>query len=318
MQNKTRPLYGSFNFGKEIDMLALIARMQQVSAYFLEDRIFNSYLKTATGQSHYGLDYDELAALFQRHQGAIQTITASSSTLAGKGVNINIRFAKGEKEGEGQFVIVAGSKGENQEICDMLLGKWKEKEQPIAEQQEPDIEAAQIAEAAQNQETAPLLQALQAVLPPEEPPKSKNFPSTKTSFFYNHALDTHTLVDKLYDLFIQYMDDATFDIRLLSWKGDLQLGIKVEKLRELLHHSRDNIQKLYVLLETRDGRSVDLMLSFAPLPHQADSEVKIKSEYGDSILQFIEKELSINELEANERSLPFKRNFSFAHHNFEI
>ncbi len=309
MLNKTRPLYGSFNFGKDMDILVLIARMQQVSTRFLEDRIFNSYLKTTQGNSHYGLSYEELKSLFQVHLGAIHTITASSSTVNGKGVNINIRFAKGAETGDGQFVIVAGSQLENQEIRDMLLGNWEEREVEIQEEEiEEPMDLPEEEEAF----------SYSSPMPPERVINKKEYPLLKDAFYFQHELKPDELVDGIYDLFIRFMDDATFDIRLLSWTGDLHLGIKVEDLRKNLHQHHGQIQKLYVMLEAADGRQIDLILSFAPLPQEADSEIKIKTDNNKEILAFVKKQFALEEENAQARLLPFKMNFSYSPGHFQI
>lgn len=316
MRNKTRPLYGSFSFGTDMDMEVLIARMQQVSERFLENRIFNSYLKTQEGNSHYGLSYDELTELFHLHQGRIQNITASSSTLNGKGVNINIRFSQAG-EGNGQFVIVAADQMENEEIRDMLLGNWTERP---PEQQAAQI-LAEVAEAEEPEDDSreekheePLFMAQS----PLSPPPKKEFELQKRSFFFRNELSPDALVDSIYDLFIQFMDDATFDIRILSWTGDLHLGVKIDSLRENLHELAGQIQKLYILLEAQDGRQIDLILSFAPMPSEADSEIKIKDEQAEEILAFVEKTLSLDATKAQARLAPYKLNFSFSADSFQI
>lgn len=316
MRNKTRPLYGSFEFGVDMDITVLIARMQQVSAHFLENKIFNSYLKTVQGNSHYGLSYDELAELFNNHQGIIHTITASSSTLNGKGVNINIRFPKGESSGNGQFVIVAANQYENEEIRDMLLGKWVEKELP-PEEEEIGVHILE------NQ--GPLLEdsfveaPLGAMILEEEPPKPpREYEVQSKRFYFRNEMNPDSLVDGVYDLFIQFMDDATFDLRILSWQGDLYLGIKIEDLRESLHAQKGKIQKLYILLETKDGRKIDLVLSFAPLPTEADSELKVKSDAHTEIIQFVDKHFGLEVTKAKEKLVPYKLNFSFSLDSFQI
>lgn len=317
MREKNRPLYGSFSFGTDLDLNVLIERMQQVSAHFLENRIFNSYLKTAKGNSHYGLNYEELAELFSHHQGFIHTITASSSTLNGKGVNINIRFSEGNKDGNGQFVIIASSQLENEEIRDMLLGNWVEKP-PVSEE---DILLAENEEQkeADLSEIEPLSSGISLSQNPPIPESSKQeYPSQKSTFYFHYELTSDELVDKVYDLFIQFMDDATFDIRLLSWEGDLHLGISVEDLRKTLNQLTGQIQKLYILLEAPDGREIDLMLSFAPLSSEADSEIKIKSDQLAEIEAYVLKAFSLEASTAQARLLPYKLNFSFATHTFQI
>jgi hypothetical protein len=316
MRNKTRPLYGSFIFGTDLSISALIARMQQVSERFLENRIFNSYLKTAEGKNHYGLSYEELSELFAHHQGLIHTITASSSTLEGKGVNINIRFPKENQEGNGQFVIVASTQFENEEIRDMLLGNWVEKA-PIEEDPLPQeaLGAFIVEEPLPDHESIDEDKP-QKLFPGETPGKA--FQVHKSAFYFQHGLKADELVDRIYNLFIQFMDDATFDIRILSWGGDLHLGIKVEDLRQTLQKLGGQIQKLYVLLDAQDGRQIDLILSFAPLPLQADSEVKIKSDRHAEIEHFVLKQFGLETGVAQARLLPFKLNFSFDSNDFQI
>lgn len=320
MRNKTRPLYGSFIFGTDLSMSALIARMQQVSERFLENRIFNSYLKTKEGKNHYGLSYEELSELFIHHQGLIHTITASSSTLEGKGVNINIRFPKenggGNGEGNGQFVIVGSSQFENEEIRDMLLGNWVEKELIMEAEPPQELLSTFFTD-------EPLSGSLghddlndPKIIHPEA--ARKEFQVHKRVFYFQNGLKAAELVDRIYDLFIQFMDNATFDIRLLSWGGDLHLGIKVEDLRQTLQNLRDQIQKLYILLDAQDGRQIDLMLSFAPLPLQADSEVIIKSDRHEEIEHFVLKQFGLETGVAQAKLLPYKLNFSFDSNDFQI
>ena len=310
MSTKTKPLYGSFDFGEEFTIDVLVKRLGQISESFLNQRIFNSYLKTARGESYYGLDNEELVTMFQRHGQALGTISTSSSTEQGKGVNINIRFQKGKETGDGQFVIVAGNESENEEIRDIILGTWvprpeppespepTEEESPVSEPEEAPEELKEqlgellegIAQAAENDGIPPPIIKKIAATPLPQP----NLELLEEKFHFNAAIPIDKLVDLIYDLFIQYLDQATFDIRLLTYGGDYHLNLRVDKLRQTLQRLAGDVHKLFVVLNTQQGSGVELILSYNPLATEPESELRIKTEHNKEIKKLILDELSVS------------------------
>ncbi len=326
---KIKPLYGSFSFGNEVTIDILIERLSQISAHFLEDRIFNSYLKTTKGESHYGLEYEELKALYAKYPQKISTISTSSSTEKGKGLNINIRFAKGSGEGDGQFVIVAGSKAENEEIRDMLLGIWEPRPEPeIQEEVPPTVEPAEealseqlgdllqeIAEAGEKKAKAAPIMGIMGQPVPTEP---KTYAVYETKFIFNKEIQVDTLVDFIYDLFIQYLDDATFDLRILTYGGDLMMGLKADELRENLYQLKGDIHKLYIRMDGADGKKLELDLSYSPLPLEADSELRVCTDSNEDMASLIISQLSMPEGDTGFSLEATKETFNFDPDTFVI
>jgi hypothetical protein len=300
MPEKVSPLYGSFDFGEEITLEQLLERLETISVHFLNLQLFNSYLRTIGEGSHYGLSNEEVRELVVGKEGKIKTLSISGSG-EGIGVNVNIRFAKDRDQGIGHFVIAAGTQKENQEIRDMLMGIWE----PPEEVPEPEISA--LDEEKENAEVSH---------PAEESPQA--YPEVIHKFFFRHDLKEAQLVDCLFDLFINYLDEATFEVRMLTWSGDLYLDIPVEGVREKLKKLHGKLQKLFLYLNTEEGKSLSLSLSFSPLAPEPDSELKLQLPAPEEVLEYVKQYLSLEEEEARERLQPQKQEFYFQPARFQV
>ena len=119
MAQKTPPLYGRFDFS---DVDTLIERLNKVSYEYLNKESFSAYVTTHNRESFYGLDAIELGEVCKDNRGNIKSLVAACSGNDEKSVNVNVRFGKNSSSSEGQFVIVAGSKFQAQEISKILRG----------------------------------------------------------------------------------------------------------------------------------------------------------------------------------------------------
>ncbi|MEZ4771915.1 MAG: hypothetical protein R3D00_01955 [Bacteroidia bacterium] len=275
------PLYGRFIFPT---VEIFVQRLKDVSSSFMDGSPFNAYMTTYEGSSFYGLDFWELETTYKSTEETIRSIAASCSGQDGKSVSVNVRFTRNSSPGEGQFVIVAGTKYRNNLISKILQGEYtpptdEEIEKQIlleelirdlrinAKSKEREIQAK---EAVQKAYSVPKIE--QTTLP-DTPANSKNFTTLRDSFFLDQDVSVSVLLQMLEDISVRFLTRAPFNIRVITMDGESYSDIGMKGLRRFFEMRRRVLKRVYMDAATTEGELVDILLVLDP-----DQRPSIKAE----------------------------------------
>jgi hypothetical protein len=298
MAQQIPPLYGRFPFTSITEFLQ---RIQQVSATYMGAAEFSAYVTTHQQESFYGLDYEELAEIFTRHEGEVKSIASSCSGEGGRSVNANVRFPKPDSPGECQFVIVTLSRFESKQISLMLQGDWVERpeeEREKAEEigkllgyllQQKELEEAesrrkQALKMAENAQAAKAAQARQKL----------RITTIRDKFHFDDQIPADQLVRLLEELSRTYLDNAPFNIRLITSDGQPYSNIGLKGLMRFFEKRRSLVLKLFMDAATANGELIDIMLAFGPTARHLNAEVEITTRQTKAIQGLIRKNLEEN------------------------
>ncbi|MDX2246242.1 MAG: hypothetical protein SF052_05680 [Bacteroidia bacterium] len=284
MAESRLPLYGRFIFPS---VETFVQRIREVSSSYMGGASFNAYITTYEGTSFYGLDYTELETIFKTTDETIRTLSASCSGPQGKSVSINVRFAKSSEPGEGQFVIVAGTKYLNNLLSEILRGEYVSPSDEAIEKQillEEFIRDLLLIKKRQAQkEKERERESLRPTLSPtptqnvvsanEQPINTGNFKTLRDSFFLDQEISVSVLVQLLEELSVRFLTRAPFNIRVITLDGESYSDIGIKGLRRFFEMRRRVIKRVYMDAATQEGELVDILLVLDP-----DQRPSIKAE----------------------------------------
>ncbi|RMG54678.1 MAG: hypothetical protein D6722_28725 [Bacteroidetes bacterium] len=305
--NRTPPLYGRFPLPA---VQELSRRLQQVADRFMGEAQFSTYLTTFDDERFYGLDYEELEEVFQRHEGRLRSLTASCSGPDNRSVNLSIRYARAGATPDTQYVIAAASPFENREISRMLQGEWQAPQKEIVQARAAlaaliaQVQAYLVAKAdAQPLETEPGPES-RRVRPqagPKPPPREVRLASAITTvrdkFAFDDNIAIDVLIDLLQDVSAQYLEEAPFNIRLITTDGEPYSDIGTKGLRRFFEKRRSLVLKVFMDAATSEGELVDLVLSFGPRAPRLNAEVEVSAVYSREIQTIIRERLEQSTVE---------------------
>lgn len=274
------PLYGRFIFPT---VEVFVQRMKDVSSWFMDGAPFNAYMTTYEGSSFYGLDFLELETTYKSAEETIRSISASCSGIDGKSVSVNVRFARNASPGEGQFVIVAGTKYRNNLISQILQGEYTPPTDETIEKQilleeliqnllvnakakEAQIKAQEVAKTVYTvPKTGPFVADI--------PATTKNFTTLRDSFFLDQDISVSVLLQMLEDISVRFLTRAPFNIRVITLDGESYSDIGVKGLRRFFEMRRRVLKRVYMDAATTEGELVDILLVLDP-----DQRPSVKAE----------------------------------------
>ncbi|MEZ4826112.1 MAG: hypothetical protein R3C61_07435 [Bacteroidia bacterium] len=280
------PLYGRFVFSS---VGPFVQRLRDISAWFMGGASFSAYLTTYEGSSFYGLDYSELENTCANIDETIRSIAASCSGPDEKSVSVNVRFARNNPKGEGQFVIVAGTRYRNNLISQILRGEYippsdeSIEKQILLEELLSDLIAnvtlreqarqEEILKAEKSVSSPPPPPPANALLPQEENPANRSFTTLRDSFFLDQDVSVSVLIQLLEDISIRFLTRAPFNIRVITLDGESYSDIGIKGLRRFFEMRRRVIKRVYMDAATPDGELVDILLVMDP-----DQRPSVKAE----------------------------------------
>ncbi|GEM_PF-2181040 len=307
MAKPTPPLYGRFDFGKEITIEILIERFKQISEMFLNQTSFTAYLTSQEGKTFYGLDYAELQDLYIRKEGRIKLINASASTKSGKGVSFNIRFQPKTELGYGQFVITSGNQQTNEEIQEMIYGVWTPRPEP---EYEP-INLLDLLEGVKQK-----AQVIEAEVSSNA--LAKKIINLEEHFYFDSSISIYRILDVLTEISILYLEEAPFNIRLATTSGDYIVDMHREDLIDFFSIKKSTVLTLYVDAGTTDGYLVDIKLMFRPQNSPPTAKVEISAPDGDEIAELLSETLAVEGIPVPKKMALHTETFRFREEKFSI
>ncbi|WNJ15977.1 hypothetical protein [Pontibacter sp. G13] len=279
MTKQVPPLYGRFQFSS---IGSYLQRLGLVSEAFMGTAPFNSYVTTFDGNRQYGLTADELQELFVHSQGQIHTMRASCSGPENRSVNINVKFAKGEEAGEGQFVIVARSPFENRQISDMLNGVWHPQEPDQTEKYERIGEIITFVRSRRaHLDEEERKRVAKVRLAPPAPPKPKPSPhiyrhqTVRDRFTFQDQIPIGTILSMMDQISYQYLGGAPFNIRIITNQGDPISDLSPNGLRKFFDKRRAQVLKILMDAATAKGELVDLVLLYGMMATRENAELQV-------------------------------------------
>jgi hypothetical protein len=233
-------LYGTLPFPGVQPFVERVALME--SAYFAPAR-FSTYLTTLGGESHYGLELEELLPLFERAGEEIASMVSNGSSPEGRTVNLNIRFPSKGARGTLTFVIAGKSAEESQAMRLMLEGLWSAGE--AAPHAEPSL-AEQLAEALAQPE------------PPALPWRAIG--ALRDQFPLDERLEAGTFLGLLTRLSASHFPGNAFRLRLVPREGAPQQFPDPESARPFLERRLGVLARVSADLATAEGQRADITL----------------------------------------------------------
>jgi hypothetical protein len=317
MTNSTPPLYGRFVFSS---IGGLIEKMKVISRTYMDGVDFYAYMTTYTRDSFYGLDYGELEEAFTNEAAGVKSISASCSGPGGKSVSLNVRFPKNSSRGEGQFVIVSGSKHENKRISEMVLGIWEPvdedtqykhalisellgnlkqyKQQKLREERErQEEERRQREEAllAKQQQEAKLRQEQRQTQNRRRIIQREILRTRSDSFLIDENISVNIMIQMMDHLSNYFLDGAPFNIRVVTLDGEPYSDIGQKGLRRFFEMRRRIVSRVNLDAATVRGELVDITIVFNMGQRQATVYLEITTFKNEEIREYIRKTLLFNQ-----------------------
>lgn len=260
--------------------------MRLISSSFPAESEFSAYLTTKGKGRYYGLDYDELKQRYDEHVAEVQNISTSITESEGRSVRLNYRFSDPEKA-EGQYIISTYSRFQSKEIESMLLGAWtppsREKKALydslevlvywLKEVKEEEVQ--RIADAA---EKAALRKAkMEAEYDEAKRSRASSLTSIRDRFEFDKGVSSSVLVHLLEQLSQSFLEQAPFNIRLITTEGEPYSDIGIQGLQRFFEKRRTRILRLYMDAATARGELVDMALDLDPKARRNRAEIEITS-----------------------------------------
>ncbi|MFK7923649.1 MAG: hypothetical protein AB8H47_16950 [Bacteroidia bacterium] len=318
MSQKPATRYGRVSFDTIGDLLD---RLRQVSAIFPKESDFSAYLTTHDNQRYYGLDYGELEEVYLGNKENVQSISTSCTAPEGRSVRVNFRFSEKNEKVDGQFVISTNSPYQAKTIEQMLDGSWqkldfeetykrfeisnllnwlievKEDETRIADQARIEAEERKARLEAQTREKA---KAAKAKAPKrtarkipiedsqiEQEDSTSTLHSIRDRFEFEKGMSVNILIHLLEQLSQTFLNNAPFNIRLITTDGEPFTDIGVQGLHHFFEKRRAKVLRLYMDAATKRGELVDLALDLDPKARRNQAEIEITSNRAKEIQAMI-------------------------------
>ncbi|MEO0471443.1 MAG: hypothetical protein AAF206_17565 [Bacteroidota bacterium] len=281
-------------------MQELLERLKLIASFFPEGAEFSAYLTSQQGESFYGLDYEELAEKYEQFRGEVKSISTSCSGPNGRTVNLRFRFAKESEQAEGQYAIAGSSSFQNHQFDQMLRGEW----QPLTEEDHDRYrmiskllglvkEYKEVEEEIAREEA----QARRKIgrngqnTPARQPFVNNPLTTIKERFEFDPGVPTHVLVQLLEDLSTEFLEDAPFNIRLITSDGEPYSDIGTRGLVRFFERRRGLVHKVMMDAATPQGELVDMVLLFGPQAPRLNAEVEVTSGRAKDIQRVIRQQL---------------------------
>lgn len=307
MANPAAPLYGRLEFPA---IAIFVERLRQIEESYLSPARFSAYLTTRDGESHYGLNNEELVEVYTKYTQKLKSLVTSCSTPENRSVGINVRFSE-KGVGELHYVIAGKGNFEKQQICRMLLGEWT----PLSPEQEED-ERNRWGDAAS--------EAIPAV--PETPQKKREAQAPVTSawqevsslrdhFALGDEFDPDALQALLENISTRFLDSEPFNVRFIARDGQPYTDIGQGILAAFYKKNRPRIIRIHMDAATREGQLVDISLDLSRDQRQAS--IEIVSTQAAGIKALIRENLEPGSRSGGEDGLMHEL-FAFDAHSFQI
>ncbi|TAE50723.1 MAG: hypothetical protein EAZ89_11485 [Bacteroidetes bacterium] len=305
MANPAAPLYGRLEFPA---IAIFVERLRQIEESYLSPARFSAYLTTRDGESHYGLNNEDLVEVYAKHTQKLKSLVTSCSTPENRSVGINVRFSE-KGVGELHYVIAGKGNFEKQQICRMLLGEWT----PLSPEQEEEerkrwgdaaSESAPAEPEPKKQETQPALTSAW-----------KEVSNLRDQFALGEEFDPDALQTLLENISTRFLDSEPFNVRFIARDGQPYTDIGQGILAAFYKKSRPRIIRIHMDAATREGQLVDISLDLSREQRQAS--IEIVSTQAAEIKALSRKNLEPGSRSGGEDGLMHEL-FSFDAHGFQI
>ncbi|MCB0837744.1 MAG: cell envelope integrity protein TolA, partial [Bacteroidetes bacterium] len=235
-------------------------------------------------------------------------------------VSLNIRFPKESSRGEGQYVIVSGSKYENGRISEMVLGTWEpededtlfqrellsellfnlkehkqkeeEAEQKRKEEERQKREAEQLAK---QQEEAKARQSNSQMQNRRRGIQREILRTRSDSFLIDENISVNIMIQMMDHLSNYFLAGAPFNIRVVTLDGEPYSDIGQKGLRRFFEMRRRIVSRVNLDAATVRGELVDITIVFNSGQRQATVYLEITTFKNEEIREYIRKTLLFNQ-----------------------
>ncbi|MEO1215681.1 MAG: hypothetical protein AAFY45_19255 [Bacteroidota bacterium] len=317
MTRKKAALIGRFDF---TSIFALIERLKQAADFFSPNLSFSTYLTTFKGQSYYGMDYAELASVFEEHEGDVRSLTSSCNIGEGKSMSVSVRYPKKGGKAESQFVISSDSTYISKQVQAIFRGEYKIPDEDalwareyvgelignlLSYKEAKAKEAARLAEEAARLLEEEKRKAQENRAKVEKIPGNRSLRTDSLStirpvrdrFSFDASFSADLIIEMLSRISEHLLHRAPFHIKVITSNGQPFSNVGFKGLKLFLEKRRKSVRTLMMDAATAQGEWANIVINFES-SNACSAEVEIFAKRGKMIQamirDFLERTAEVN------------------------
>ncbi|MEM6805047.1 MAG: hypothetical protein AAF696_26865 [Bacteroidota bacterium] len=318
MNRKKAARIGRFEF---TSIFALIERLKEAANFFSPQLSFNTYLITFKSQSYYGMDYAELASVFEEHEGDVKSMTSSCNIGEGKSMSVAVRYPKKGGKADAQFMISSDSPFISQQIEDIFRGEYiplqedalwarayvgelignlllyKEQEAEKKVRERARIAAERAAAKLKEQENKAKIPAYSDVHRFNSKDGFSNIKPIRDKFSLHASLSADLIIEMLVRISEHLLNKTPFRIKVITSNGQPFSNVGFKGLKLFLEKRRKSVRTLMMDAATSSGEWVNIIINFEA-NHSCSVSVEVFARRGKMIQamirDFLERTAEVN------------------------